>query len=559
VSLLKVDSVSVSFGGLQALSGVTIDVPESEVTGLIGPNGAGKTTLFNVITGLQPANSGNVVLDDRDLTNSKPHKRARLGIGRTFQRLETFGTLSVRDNVLVAAEMRKGWSRERFKPGQLADELIERIGLQAVAGERVDKLPTGTQRLVELARALATKPRVILLDEPSAGLNEEETDELAELLHELAGTGLGILLVEHDMGLVMSACDHIHVLDFGRIIAYGTPEEVQANPLVRAAYLGEGDEETEVPDEQEVLLREVTELEAKVEVETGSSDDAAAPAPATVSPAASPNGSPASSPNGEGGSAAAALAATLPPPAGATATAPTPGAALELLDVRAAYGTIDVLHGVSISIPPGQVFALLGPNGAGKSTTLKVASGQMQPVSGTVHFAGQRVNGWSSDKLARAGLCTIPEGRGIFPNLTVLENLRMITYSGVSLSDVEERAYHRFPRLQERRKQVAGTLSGGEQQMLAMARAMSTNPKVLLLDELSMGLAPLIVEELYEVVKRIAAEDVSILIVEQFAHEVLGVTDVAAIMLHGRIQLVGQPHDVAEALQAAYLGGAVEG
>jgi branched-chain amino acid transport system ATP-binding protein len=553
VSLLKVDSVSVSFGGLQALSGVTIDVPESEVTGLIGPNGAGKTTLFNVITGLQPANTGQVLLDDRDLTTYKPHKRARLGIGRTFQRLETFGTLSVRDNVLVAAEMRRGWSRERFKPGQLADELIERIGLVPVADERVDKLPTGTQRLVELARALATKPRVILLDEPSAGLNEEETDELAQLLHELAATGLGILLVEHDMGLVMSACDHIHVLDFGRIIAYGTPEEVQANPLVRAAYLGEGDDETDVPDEQEELLREVTELEAKVEVEEAAASPAAAPAPGVTAPAAS------TSPNGEGGNGVAALAATLPPPPGASATAPTPGAALELLDIRAAYGTIDVLHGVSISIPPGQVFALLGPNGAGKSTTLKVASGQMQPVSGTVHFGGQRVNGWSSDKLARAGLCTIPEGRGIFPNLTVLENLRMITYSGVSLSDVEERAYHRFPRLQERRKQVAGTLSGGEQQMLAMARAMATNPKVLLLDELSMGLAPLIVEELYEVVKRIAAEDVSILIVEQFAHEVLGVTDVAAIMLHGRIQLVGQPHDVAEALQAAYLGGAVEG
>jgi ABC-type branched-subunit amino acid transport system ATPase component len=533
VTLLQIDSVSVSFGGLQALSGVTIDVPEREVTGLIGPNGAGKTTLFNVITGLQPPNAGKVILEDRDITNAKPHKRARMGIGRTFQRLETFGTLSVRDNVLVAAEMRRGWSRERFKPGDVSDELIERVGLASVAGERVDKLPTGTQRLVELARALATKPKVVLLDEPSSGLNEAETEQLAVLLHELAATGLGILLVEHDMSLVMSACDHIHVLDFGRLIAFGDPEEVQANPLVRAAYLGEGDEEQEVPEEQESLLRDVAALEAEVAGSTG----------------ASPN----RSTNGADG--VAAVSALVEPP---RQTAPTPGAALELLDVRAAYGTIDVLHGVSISIPPGQVFALLGPNGAGKSTTLKVASGQLAPVSGVVNYFGERVNGWSADRLARAGLCTIPEGRGIFPNLTVLENLRMITYSGVSLSQVEERAYQRFPRLQERRKQVAGTLSGGEQQMLSMARAMAINPKVLLLDELSMGLAPLIVEELYEVVKRIAAEDVSILIVEQFAHEVLGVADVAAIMLHGQIQLVGKPTDVAEALQAAYLGGAVE-
>ncbi len=532
MTLLQVDSVSVSFGGLQALSGVTIDVPEHEVTGLIGPNGAGKTTLFNVITGLQPPNQGKVVLEERDITNAKPHKRARLGIGRTFQRLETFGTLSVRDNVLVAAEMRRGWSRERFKPGDLADELIERVGLTPVADERVDKLPTGTQRLVELARALATKPKAVLLDEPSSGLNEEETDQLAVLLQELAGTGLGILLVEHDMSLVMSACDHIHVLDFGRLIAFGTPEEVQANPLVRAAYLGEGDEESEVPEEQAALLRDVTAMEIEVGLPAGGS-------------ATSSNGSD-------------TVAATDALAAPSAQSGPTPGAALELIDVRAAYGTIDVLHGVSIAIPPGQVYALLGPNGAGKSTTLKVASGQLAPVGGVVHFFGERTNGWSSDRLARAGLCTIPEGRGVFPNLTVLENLRMITYTGVPLSEVEERAYQRFPRLQERRKQVAGTLSGGEQQMLSMARAMSTNPKVLLLDELSMGLAPLIVEELYEVVKRIAAEDVSILIVEQFAHEVLGVADVAAIMLHGQIQLVGRPTEVAEALQAAYLGGSVE-
>jgi len=213
VALLNVDSVSVRFGGLQALSAVTIDVPENEVTGLIGPNGAGKTTLFNVVTGLQPPTGGTISLDGRDITNVKPHQRARLGISRTFQRLETFGTLSVRDNVLVAAEMRRGWSREKFKPGDLADELVERLGLRSVAKERVDRLPTGTQRLVEMARALATKPRVVLLDEPSAGLNESETTELAELLIELAATGLAILLVEHDMGLVMSACHHIHVLD----------------------------------------------------------------------------------------------------------------------------------------------------------------------------------------------------------------------------------------------------------------------------------------------------------------------------------------------------------
>jgi branched-chain amino acid transport system ATP-binding protein len=513
VSLLDVRGVSVSFGGLRAVDDVTLDVSAGNVTGLIGPNGAGKTTLFNVITGLQPLDAGAVTLDGRDISHDRPHTRARRGIARTFQRLETFGTLSVRDNVLVAAEMRRQWSRERFKPGDLADELVNRVGLDPVAGERVDKLATGTQRLVEVARALATKPRVVLLDEPSAGLNEDETKSLATLLRELAATGLAILLVEHDMGLVMSASDGIHVLDFGRVIAAGTPEQVQADPLVRAAYLGEGDEGEEVPTDQVALLEEVV------------LDTAAVTAPAA-------NGD--ATPDAEG------------------------ACALELVDVCAAYGAIDVLDGVTLRLRPRQVFALLGPNGAGKSTTLKVASGQLEPIRGTVSFFGERVNGWPADRLARAGLCTIPEGRGIFPNLTVLENLRMITYTGVSLRDVEARAYERFPRLQERRKQLAGTLSGGEQQMLAMARAMATDPKVLLLDELSMGLAPLIVEELYSVVARIAAEDVAILIVEQFAHEVLGVADAAAIMLQGRIQYTGAPAEVNEALQRAYLGGVVD-
>jgi branched-chain amino acid transport system ATP-binding protein len=535
VALLSVEHVAVRFGGLQALTDVNIEVPVGEVTGLIGPNGAGKTTLFNVVTGLQAPTTGRLSLDGRDITNMKPHKRARIGIGRTFQRLETFGSLSVRENILVAAEMKRGYSRERFSPGALADELIERIGLESVAGNRVEKLPTGTQRLIEIARALATKPKLLLLDEPSSGLNEHETEELSDLLRELASSGLGILLVEHDMAMVMTTCHHINVLDFGQIIAYGTPEEVQANPIVRAAYLGEGDEKEEVPEEQAALLEEVSALQAEVHAETG--DDGVTP------PSVAVNGSSAPPAPGE--------AASVGP------TGAVDGVALQLSGIRAGYGSIDVLHGVNISIPPGTVYALLGPNGAGKTTTLKVAGGIVHPNAGDVYFLGERVNGKSPDALARAGLCTVPEGRGIFPNLTVLENLRTMTYTGSSFSDIEEAAYSRFPRLKERRKQTAGTLSGGEQQMLSIARAIATKPKVLMLDELSMGLAPLVVAELYDVVKRIAAEDVSILVVEQFAHEVLGVADVAAVILHGSIQKEGEPAEVAEVLQEAYLGGAV--
>src|SRR4051812_11709440 len=229
-------------------------------------------------------------------------------------------------------------------------------------------------------------------------------------------------------------------------------------------------------------------------------------------------------------------------------------AALELKGVKAAYGRIEVLHGVNLVVPAGSVVALLGPNGGGKTTTLKVISGQMTPTAGCVHIAGRHVNGAPADALARLGVCTIPEGRGIFPNLTVRENLRMATYGGVDMEEVEEVAYTRFPRLGERRAQMAGTLSGGEQQMLSLARGLAVNPALLMLDELSMGLAPIIVEQLYEIVAQIAQEGVSILVVEQFARTVLGVADYAAIMLHGRVTSVGQPADLEEELSAAYLG-----
>ena len=227
---------------------------------------------------------------------------------------------------------------------------------------------------------------------------------------------------------------------------------------------------------------------------------------------------------------------------------------LELSAVRAGYGIIDVLHGVDLEVERGQVMALLGPNGAGKSTTLGVASGQIQPSAGRLLIAGREVNGVKPDALTRAGVCLVPEGRGIFPNLTVSENIRMMTYSGASYDDVQSKAYALFPRLGERRRQVAGTLSGGEQQMLAMARAMATDPALLMLDELSMGLAPIIVEELYEQVGALARDGLSILIVEQFAQTVLGVADTAAIMLHGRVTKIGQPAEIAEELTAAYLG-----
>jgi branched-chain amino acid transport system ATP-binding protein len=227
---------------------------------------------------------------------------------------------------------------------------------------------------------------------------------------------------------------------------------------------------------------------------------------------------------------------------------------LEVSGIHASYDRIEVLYGVDLVVPEGSVFALLGPNGAGKSTTLKIISGLHEPDSGEIRIAGRKVNNASPDALVRAGVSTVPEGRGIFANLTVAENLLMATYAGVSKDKVEAIAFERFPRLKERRTQLAGTLSGGEQQMLALSRSLAVDPALLLLDELSSGLAPIIVEELYEIVARLADEGVSILVVEQFARTVLGVADHAAVMVHGRIAVAGKPDQIEDELSAAYLG-----
>jgi branched-chain amino acid transport system ATP-binding protein len=238
-AVLEVVDVSVNFGGIAALSDVRLSAREGQITGLIGPNGAGKTTLFNVITGLQEPTRGHVWVGNEDVSGLPPYKRARRGLARTFQRLEVFGSLTVYENILAAAEFHRSWADEEVEhPRKVAADIVRRVGLTTVVDDRVDSLPTGLARLVELGRALATQPRLLLLDEVGSGLNHDETAALGDLMLELTRDGTGILLVEHDVELVMRVCDRIFVLDFGRIIANGTPEQIQQDPAVQAAYLG---------------------------------------------------------------------------------------------------------------------------------------------------------------------------------------------------------------------------------------------------------------------------------------------------------------------------------
>jgi branched-chain amino acid transport system ATP-binding protein len=242
VALLEVRDVTVRFGGVTAVRGACLDAASGAVTGLIGPNGAGKTTLFNVVTGLCAPTTGTVSFAGEDITRRATHERARRGIARTFQRLEAFGSLSVRENVLVAAEIhrlsaaRRGY---RESPARVAGRLIERVGLDRYADRPADRVPTGVARLLELARALALAPRLLLLDEPSSGLSTAETRSFGALLRELAAEGKAVLIVEHDMDLIMRVCDDLHVLNFGEVIASGPPADVRADTGVQRAYLGQ--------------------------------------------------------------------------------------------------------------------------------------------------------------------------------------------------------------------------------------------------------------------------------------------------------------------------------
>jgi branched-chain amino acid transport system ATP-binding protein len=237
VSLLAVEGVSVGFGGVRALTDVSLSVDDGQIVGLIGPNGAGKTTLLGVVSGLQSCKPGRVYFKGADITRLPPHRRARSGLSRTFQRLELWNSMSVADNIRAAAEFSSGW-RSKLDPAQRVEELLDRMSLRSIAGDSAASLPSGLARVVEVARALASNPDLVLLDEPSAGLDTKESEALADVLREVNAGGTAILLVEHHVEMVMSLCAKVVVLDFGQVIGSGAPAEVRQLPEVQNAYLG---------------------------------------------------------------------------------------------------------------------------------------------------------------------------------------------------------------------------------------------------------------------------------------------------------------------------------
>jgi ABC-type branched-subunit amino acid transport system ATPase component/ABC-type branched-subunit amino acid transport system permease subunit len=493
---LLVSNLSISFGGVHAVRNVGFEARPGEITSIIGPNGAGKSTVLNLICGFYRADTGVVRLGIQDLMGRSSSAIAQAGLARTYQTTQLFGEMSVIDNIIVALRRGHLGATTLFTPERnaeneaVAESLLAFVGYRGPLETLASALPHVDKRLVEVARALAIRPAVLLLDEPAAGLDDTDTEQLGRLLTEVARIGIVVILVEHDMQLVMGVSDRVVVLDAGAKIADGTPAEVAADPAVLKAYLG-----------------------AEKSVDRSRT------------------------------------------------TALGPGeTVLSVMKLGAGYGAVNVLHNVDLSVEQGGFVAVLGANGAGKSTLMRALSGLSRPVSGEIRLDADAIETLPANKIAARGLILVPEGRQVFPELSVVDNLRLGAYARAS-GDVEQQVQtflDRFPNLEARRNQRAGLLSGGEQQMLAIARGLMANPRVLMLDEPSLGLAPKLVEEMYDLLAGLRDEGVTILLVDQTAVMALSVADRAYVLQSGAIVHSGSARELSAdpAVAQAYLGAA---
>jgi ABC-type branched-subunit amino acid transport system ATPase component/ABC-type branched-subunit amino acid transport system permease subunit len=467
---LTVENLGISFGGVRAAHQISLEARPGEVTSLIGPNGAGKTTVLNLLSGFYRPDAGSIRIGNAQLQGMPAWRIARAGVARTYQTTQLFGSMSVAENLSIAGG---------------AEGLAAFVGYAGDLDARAADLPHVDKRLVEIARALATKPSVLLLDEPAAGLSADDKTKLARLLRRIADAGIAVVLVEHDMAVVMGISDQVVVLDAGVRIASGPPAEVQRDPAVRKAYLGE------------VQQRMAAQRRA----------------------------------------------------AG--------GPLLEIGRLAAGYGAEPVLKAIALRVDKGEMVAVLGANGAGKSTLMRAIAGLHRPVSGEIALEGRDLAREPAHRVVRNGAVLVPEGRQVFPELSVLDNLALGAFSRKTWQRAEiDAMLERFPRLRARLHQRAGLLSGGEQQMLAIARGLMAKPRLLLLDEPSLGLAPQVANDLFAALDRLRAEAVTILLVDQMAGLALALADRAYVIEGGRIVASGPAAEIDAngTLEKAYLG-----
>jgi branched-chain amino acid transport system ATP-binding protein len=491
--VLEVDAIARHFGGIRAVSDASLAVRAGEIHALIGPNGAGKTTLFNVASGMFAPDAGKVMLHGQRIDGREAHEICRQGLARSFQITNLFKGLSIYENLRLSLQARhparfNAWRDVDSYPEIHAEtaELVKFLGLEGIEGIQGGELSYGGQRLVDLGIALGSKPRVLMLDEPLAGLAAAERERVSGLVRKVAAD-IPVLIVEHDIDRVLGFSQTVTVMNQGEVLMSGTPEEVRKDRRVQEVYTGSG-------------------------------------TPPRATRAAQ-------------GAADATGAARGAPDA--TGAAPEPGAAsgparahtplLRFERVNTFYGKSHILTDATLDVRAGEIVALLGRNGAGKSTLLKSIAGLVPPASGTVEYDGRDIARMPAPDIARLGIGYVPQGRGLFAGMTVAENLALGRLAratdgknGVVWS--EQRIFEYFPRLEERMHVAADYLSGGEQQMAAVARALSGNVKLLLLDEPFEGLAPSVVQELFRVFDRLRGE-ASIVIVEHNLDLVLALAD----------------------------------
>jgi branched-chain amino acid transport system permease protein len=489
--LLEVSQVGIAFGGVHALSDVSITAARGEILGVIGPNGAGKSTLFNVITGFLRPDRGELRFDGQEILGLSPDERCSLGLVRTWQTPRAFASLTVRENVTAAAVARGGSIRSAREPVR---DILDEVGLSGQSDEIASDLPPAFRKRLEIARALARSPRVLLLDEVMAGLTVAELDSIFAVLNKrVSEDGLTIVLIEHVIRAVRSLCSRVVVLAGGRAIAEGSPVEVMNRAEVVEAYLGSA-----------VYLSEPTRVENRPAV-----------------------------------------------------TAESEG--LVVSNLSGGYGARNVVERMSLAAARG-VTALIGSNGAGKTTALRLVTGTLRASSGEVSYRGQGLLGLTPDAIARRGVVLVPEGGGLFGSMSVEENLLLGAYlpaGRVRRQKGLEEVYALLPRLYERRFVVSRRLSGGEQQMLAIGRALMASPRLLILDEPSLGLAPAIIQQVADAIATIARSGVPVLLCEQNAAMAFHLAEHVFVMERGRIVLEGSTDSIRhrpEIIQA-YLGG----
>ncbi|WP_291424169.1 ATP-binding cassette domain-containing protein [Deinococcus sp.] len=477
---LDIENVTRRFGGVVALKDVTIHVPAGGRHAVIGPNGAGKSTLFRVTSGEYPPSEGHVLLDGRNVGGMSPNRVAALGLARSFQTSSLFTEDTVLENVVLAVLAHQSGRRDWWRPlaaqtqaARVAQAALERMGLSAQAHRPAGALSHGEKRQLELAMVLAQEPRLLMLDEPLAGLSAHEREHVMGLILNLPRE-LTTVLIEHDLAFCLDFADHLTVLSNGELLATGTPEEIRTNAEVQAVYVGSA-------------------LERQGRV---------------VSPES-------------------------------LAAAPV----LQVSDLRAAYGSAVALGGVSLAVRPGEVVAVLGRNGMGKTTLMTTVMGWRKPTGGAVTLAGQDVTGLRASTLAARGLSLVPQGRRMMAELTVEEELRLALRPG---KWTLARVYETFPRLKERQRSLSTTLSGGEQQMVAIGRALLQNPRVLLLDEPTEGLSPLMVTVVRDVLLQLRESGETILLAEQNLDLALAVADRVYVLDHGSVSFAGDAAHLAE-------------